>query len=86
MKAGADAILIPKANTKEQMLALEKHINELEKRYARPIGSTDIIPNIEQAKGLVNSHTVLSASKQIVGSLVASEDMAAITKFPTSKK
>jgi citrate lyase subunit beta/citryl-CoA lyase len=85
MKAGADAILIPKANTKEQMLALEKHINELEKRYARPIGSTDIIPNIEQAKGLVHSHAVLSASKQIVGSLVASEDMAVSLNSPRQK-
>ena len=46
MKAGADAILIPKANTKEQMVVLQKHINELEKQFERPVGSTDIIPNI----------------------------------------
>ena len=85
MKAGADAILIPKANTKEQMVVLQKHINELEKRYARPVGSTDIIPNIEQAKGLVHSHEVLSSSKQIVGSLVASEDMAVSLNSPRQK-
>ena len=85
MKAGADAILIPKANTKEQMVVLQKHINELEKQYARPVGSTDIIPNIEQAKGLVHSHEVLSASKQIVGSLVASEDMAVSLNSPRQK-
>ena len=85
MKAGADAILIPKANTKEQMVVLQKHINQLEKQYARPVGSTDIIPNIEQAKGLVYSHEVLSASKQIVGSLVASEDMAVSLNSPRQK-
>ena len=85
MKAGADAILIPKANTKEQMVVLQKHINELEKQYARPVGSTDIIPNIEQAIGLVHSHEVLSASKQIVGSLVASEDMAVSLNSPRHK-
>jgi citrate lyase subunit beta/citryl-CoA lyase len=85
LKAGADAILIPKANTKEQMVVLQKHINELEKQYARPVGSTDIIPNIEQAKGLVYSHEVLSASKQIVGSLVASEDMAVSLNSPRQK-
>ena len=85
MKAGADAILIPKANTKEQMVVLQKHINELEKQYARPVGSTDIIPNIEQAKGLVHSHQVLFASKQIVGSLVASEDMAVSLNSPRQK-
>ena len=85
MKAGADAILIPKANTKEQMVVLQKHINELEKQYARPVGSTDIIPNIEQAKGLVHSYEVLSASMQIVGSLVASEDMAVSLNSPRQK-
>ena len=85
MKAGADAILIPKANTKEQMVVLQKHINELEKQYARPVGSTDIIPNIEQAKGLVHSYEVLSASMQIVGSLVASEDMAVSLNSPREK-
>ena len=85
MKAGADAILIPKANTKEQMVVLQKHINELEKQFERPVGSTDIIPNIEQAKGLVHSHEVLSASKQIVGSLVASEDMAVSLNSPRQK-
>ena len=85
MKAGADAILIPKANTKKQMVVLQKHINELEKQYARPVGSTDIIPNIEQAIGLVHSHEVLSASKQIVGSLVASEDMAVSLNSPRQK-
>ena len=85
MKAGADAILIPKANTKEQMVVLQKHINELEKQYSRPVGSTDIIPNIEQAKGLVHSYEVLSASMQIVGSLVASEDMAVSLNSPRQK-
>ena len=85
IKAGADAILIPKANTKEQMVVLQKHINELEKQFERPVGSTDIIPNIEQAKGLVRSHEILSASKQIVGSLVASEDMAVSLNSPRQK-
>ena len=85
MKASADAILIPKANTKEQMLALQKHINEMEKQYARPVGSTAIIPNIEQANGLVHAQEVLSASRQIVGSIVASEDMAVSLNSPRQK-
>ena len=82
MNAGAEAILIPKANTKEQMLLLQKHINEMEKAYGRDVGSTAIIPNIEQAPGLVNANEVLSASEQIVGSLVASEDMAVSLNAP----
>ena len=67
---------------KEQMLLLQKHINEMEKAYGREVGSTAIIPNIEQAPGLVNANEVLSASEQIVGSLVASEDMAVSLNAP----
>ncbi len=82
MHAGADAILIPKANTKEQILLLQKHINELENQFGKVVGSTAIIPNVEQASGLMNVADVLSASPQTVGALVASEDMAVSLNAP----
>jgi citrate lyase subunit beta/citryl-CoA lyase len=85
MKAGVDAILIPKANTASQMITLEKHVNDLEKSLNRVAGSTPLIPNIEQATGLENAVSILSASKQIVGSLVASEDMAVSLNAPRKK-
>ena len=85
MKAGVDAILIPKANTASQMTTLEKHVNDLEKSFNRVAGSTPLIPNIEQAMGLENAVSILSASKQIVGSLVASEDMAVSLNAPRKK-
>jgi len=85
MKAGVDAILIPKANTASQMITLEKHVNDLEKSFNRVAGSTPLIPNIEQAMGLENAVSILSASKQIVGSLVASEDMAVSLNAPRKK-
>jgi citrate lyase subunit beta/citryl-CoA lyase len=85
MKAGVDAILIPKANTASQMITLEKHVNDLEKSFNRMAGSTPLIPNIEQAMGLENAVSILSASKQIVGSLVASEDMAVSLNAPRKK-
>ena len=85
IKAGVDAILIPKANTASQMITLEKHVNDLEKSFNRVAGSTPLIPNIEQATGLENAVSILSASKQIVGSLVASEDMAVSLNAPRKK-
>ena len=85
MKAGVDAILIPKANTASQMITLEKHVNDLEKSFNRVAGSTPLIPNIEQAMGLENAVSILSASKQIVGALVASEDMAVSLNAPRKK-
>jgi len=85
MRAGADAILLPKANTKEQIALLQKHINEMEKQCGKTVSSTKIIPNIEQARGLMNATDILSSSTQIAGALVASEDMAVSLNAPRKK-
>ena len=85
MRAGADAILLPKANTKEQIVLLQKHINEMEKQYGKTVSSTKIIPNIEQARGLMNATDILSSSTQIAGALVASEDMVVSLNAPRKK-
>ena len=85
MRAGADAILLPKAKTKEQIVLLQKHINEMEKQYGKTVSSTNIIPNIEQARGLMNATDILSSSTQIAGALVASEDMVVSLNAPRKK-
>ena len=85
MRAGADAILLPKANTKEQIALLQKHINEMEKQCGKTVSSTNIIPNIEQARGLMNATDILSSSTQIAGALVASEDMVVSLNAPRKK-
>jgi len=85
MRAGADAILLPKANTKEQIALLQKHINEMEKKCGKTVSSTKIIPNIEQARGLMNATDILSSSTQIAGALVASEDMVVSLNAPRKK-
>ena len=85
MRAGADAILLPKANTKEQIALLQKYINEMEKQCGKTVSSTEIIPNIEQARGLMNATDILSSSTQIAGALVASEDMVVSLNAPRKK-
>ena len=85
MRAGADAILLPKANTTEQIALLQKHINEMEKQCGKTVSSTKIIPNIEQARGLMNATDILSSSTQIAGALVASEDMVVSLNAPRKK-
>ena len=85
MRAGADAILLPKANTKEQIALLQKHINEMEKQCGKTVSSTKIIPNIEQARGLMNATDILSSSTQTAGALVASEDMVVSLNAPRKK-
>ncbi len=76
MQAGADAILLPKADHAHQIAELDKVISDHEQRLGRTSGSTEIIPNVELAHGLVHTFEICRASSRVTGALVASEDMA----------
>lgn len=76
MSAGAEVILLPKTDTPEQIVKLERQIATHEARLGIAAGSTEIVPNMELALGLVNAHAICQASGRITAALVAAEDMA----------
>lgn len=77
MAAGPDAVLLPKANMPSQIAGLDEEITRLESAAGIEAGSTEIVPNIEQALGLRHCFEILGASPRVTAALVASEDMAA---------
>lgn len=77
MRGAPDVILLPKANDAEQIRALDEAITDLEGRYRLSAGSTELVPNVELARGLLNTFAICSASPRISACVVASEDMAA---------
>jgi citrate lyase subunit beta/citryl-CoA lyase len=77
MAAGAQVILLPKADTAEQIAELDRRIGALEARFGIAAGSTEIVPNVELALGLVNAFAICRASPRVTAALVAAEDMAA---------
>jgi citrate lyase subunit beta/citryl-CoA lyase len=70
-------VLLPKTVAQEQIVELDRAITDHERRLAIPTGSTEIVPNVETAAGLVATHAIARASKRVTACLVASEDMAA---------
>lgn len=61
---GLDGIVIPKINNTKEMKTIEKLLVSLEKtRKLKPI---QIIPSIESAEGVVNTHSIASFSKRVV--------------------
>lgn len=77
MRGAPHAILLPKANDAEQIRALDVVIGDLERRYHLVAESTEIVPNVELARGLLNTFAICGASPRVSACLVASEDMAA---------
>jgi len=63
IQKGIDGIVIPKVNNAIELKKIEKTLALLEKKQKlQPIG---LIPSIESAEGVANTHEIASASKRI---------------------
>ena len=77
MPAAPDVVLLPKVTTAEQVTELERAVCRLESDVGMRLRSTELVPNIESALGLVNAQAILSASPRVTAALAGGEDMAA---------
>lgn len=77
MKAAPDIVALPKVAEPEQVIALEAAVGRFEREYGLPEGSTRLLPNIELARGLVQTGNIAKVSARTVACLMASEDLAA---------
>jgi citrate lyase subunit beta/citryl-CoA lyase len=77
IQAKPDVVLLPKTTAPEQVVELDRAITDHERRLVIPTGSTEIVPNLETAAGLVGAQAILRAGKRVTACLVAAEDMAA---------
>lgn len=72
-----DAILMPKVAEPGQVRRLADAVGEAEAVAGLPAGTVEIVPNIEGARGLMQTFAIAGAEPRTSACLVASEDMAA---------
>ena len=72
-----DVILMPKVSEPRQVRRLADAVAEAEATAGLPEGTVEIVPNIEGARGLMQTYAIASAEGRTSACLVASEDMAA---------
>jgi len=77
MRARPDVILLPKVGAPDQIAELDGAVARLERELGIQEQATEIVPNIESARGLVRTGAIAGASRRVRACLVASEDMAA---------
>lgn len=77
MQARPAAVLLPKTSLPEEVVELDRAVTDHERRLTIPTGSTELVPNIETAAGLVATREIAAASRRVKACLVAAEDMAA---------
>ncbi|MFL6814452.1 MAG: aldolase/citrate lyase family protein [Bradyrhizobium sp.] len=77
MRGRPDIVALPKLAEPGQIVRLDEAVARFERDYGIPLGSTALLPNIEFARGLVQTDAIAKASKRAKACLLASEDLAA---------
>lgn len=77
MPGAPDIVMMSKVARPDQIRALDAEITRHEAALGLPIGSIEIVPNIESAAGLVETRAIAGASPRVTACLLAAEDMAA---------
>lgn len=77
MHGRPDIVALPKVAEPHQVARLDEAVAHFEREYGIPERSTALLPNIEFARGLVQTAAIAAASQRTVGCLLAAEDLAA---------
>jgi citrate lyase subunit beta/citryl-CoA lyase len=83
VRAGVDVIRLPKTETKEDILAVEAIIEEVERKIGREVGSTKMMAAVEGAFGVINAYSIATASKRLIGIALGAEDY--VTNLKTKR-
>lgn len=83
VKAGIDAIRIPKTDTANDVIEVEKHIERVERESGIEIGRTKIIVAIESPLGALNALEISKSSNRLIGLAIGGEDY--VTNLKTTK-
>jgi len=77
MRGAPDIVALPKVAEPHHVVRLDEAVTRFERDYGIPAGSTALLPNIEFARGLVQTVAIAKASRRTTACLLASEDLAA---------
>ena len=83
VKAGVHVIRMPKTETAEEVIEVEREIEKVEKELGC-VGRTLIMAAIESTLGVVNAYAIATASKRMMGIALGAEDYCANLKTQRS--
>jgi len=76
MRGRPDIVALPKVAEPQHVVRLDEAVSRFEREYGIAEGSTALLPNVELARGLVQTAAIAKASRRVTGCLMASEDLA----------
>jgi citrate lyase subunit beta/citryl-CoA lyase len=85
MHGRPDIVVMSKVAEPGQVATLEEEVTRLENALGIAAGSTELVPNIESARGIRTAFAIAKASPRITGVLGSTEDLAADLGAPRSR-
>jgi citrate lyase subunit beta/citryl-CoA lyase len=86
MRARPDIVLMSKVAERRQVVALAEAVLSEEYANGIPAGTTEIVPNIESARGLIETFAIATANPRVTAVLGSTEDMAADLGAPRTRE
>ncbi len=77
MRGAPDIVALPKVAEPDHVRWLDREVARFERDCGIAVGSTRLLPNIEFARGLVQTVAIARSSPRVDACLLASEDLAA---------
>ncbi|OZV17489.1 citrate (pro-3S)-lyase subunit beta [Aggregatibacter actinomycetemcomitans] len=74
VRAGVDVVRMPKTETAQDVIDMDREITEIEKTYGREVGSTKMLAAIESPLGITQANQIATASKRLIGIALGAED------------
>lgn len=75
--AQPDIILMSKVSEPAQVKRLAGEVQRLEQHHGLPPGAIELVPNIESARGIMQTYAIATASERVSGVAGSTEDTAA---------
>lgn len=66
VRSGLDAIMLPKSESKDEVLKLDEYLTKLEKEQELETGSVKVIPLIESHIGVLNAYEIAKSSDRCI--------------------
>ncbi len=83
VRARPNVIRLPKTDTAQDVIDVEKIITEIEEKAGIPVGTTKMMAAIESAVGILNAPEIARASSRLIGIAIGAEDF--VTNMRTTR-
>ncbi|WP_233119140.1 citrate (pro-3S)-lyase subunit beta [Aggregatibacter actinomycetemcomitans] len=74
VRTGVDVVRMPKTETAQNVIDMDREITEIEKACGREVGSTKMLAAIESPLGITQANQIATASKRLIGIALGAED------------